>query len=229
MGVLRHFGFRPNDNPLFSASLIYRFDNFDLEAALTVNKYSQERIFFSGLLNSTTRILYEPIEFFIVPDVMCVWQCAALLAYYLRDYPIPNPPWWLDDGRHRRDLLPWAIADADRRAAHDALQKCFIERAWLRLALKSLLVQIAAIPDDVPVVFEFKDAVLSIRCNGNSIVVPGLGVSWPNQATILARELRTLPKRLMTENVCVLVDASHLRIGNSFYNLATNVTDGSKI
>jgi hypothetical protein len=125
--------------------------------------------------------------------------------------------------------LPWAIADADRRAAPDALQKCFIELAWLRLALKSLLVQIAAIPDDVPVIFEFKDAVLSLRCNGNSIVVPGLGVSWPNQATILARELRTLPKRLMTENVCVLVDASHLRIGNSFYNLATNVTDGSKI
>jgi hypothetical protein len=227
MGALRHFGFRPNGNPLFDECLVYEFENFDLEAAACSNEYAQERVFFSGLIERTERVMYAPIEFNIPTDVMCVWQCAALLSYYLRSYPIPNPPWWLVEGRQRQDLLPWAIESAARQAAYDALPKCFVQRDWLRLALKTLSIQIASMPDDMPVEFEFKDGVLSIRCNGNTMVTAATGASWPDQVTVQVRELRTLPKRLMSKEICLLVEASHLKIGNSFHQLSTNAADNS--
>jgi hypothetical protein len=79
--------------------------------------------------------------------------------------------------------------------------------------------------DDILVAFEFTNGVLSIRCNGNTLVVAGKGASWPQQVTIAAGELRKLPKRLMDEEVCLFVGDTHLSIGNRSYVRVMNGTD----
>ena len=156
MEVLRDFGFQPGHNPLFPDGLVYHFENFDLEAANMVNQYAQKKVGFSGFLERTARVMYAPIEFWIPTHVISSEQCAALIAYYLH-VPILNPPWWLVEGRKRKDLLPWMIDGAARKAAYDAESKCFVQRDWLRLAVKNLSVQIESASDDMPVTFQFGD------------------------------------------------------------------------
>jgi hypothetical protein len=226
MDVLREFGFQPNHNPLFEESLIFQFVNFDLKADLAVNKYSQQCVLFTGFLERTARVIYAPIEFYLPTTVISCEQCAAMIAYYL-DVPVATPAPWLIMGRERRDVLPWMIEGATRQAAYDASPKCFVRREWLRLALQTLSVHIASLPDEMPVVFEFREDVLSLRCDGDLIVTTATGASWPEQVTTSAGELRELPKRLMSESVCVFVGATHLGIGNRSYARIIDEPGGS--
>jgi hypothetical protein len=93
-------------------------------------------------------------------------------------------------------LLPWNLEAARRRAAHAALQKCFVRRAWLRFALNQLGALIASKSHDALIWFNYADGVLSMKCDEERIVVSAKGVSWLKPIAIPADELRDLPKRL---------------------------------
>lgn len=93
------------------------------------------------------------------------------------------------------------------------MPKCFVRREWLRLALKTLASKIEPLTDDVPIIFDFRHEVISIRCDEERIVASAKGEDWPNPVCVQSVELRELPMRFMTDEVCVVVGDSHLNRG----------------
>jgi hypothetical protein len=169
---------------------------------------------FSGFCDSkSSRVIYAPIEFYVTKSVISVAQCAALIAYYLH-VPVDNPPLWLTEGKQRNDLLPWTIKWAReataRKVIYDASPKCFVKKEWLRLALKALAKNLENRPDATVVRFGFADDVFSIRADDDVIASAASGESWPEAITLLASELRKLPRRLPDSEVCILVSPEHL-------------------
>jgi hypothetical protein len=219
--ALRQLGFKALGNPHFADGLMFRFANFDLEAAPTLKDYVLECVGFSGFFDSrTSRVIYAPIEFYVPKSVISVEQCAAMIAYYLH-VPVDDPPRWLTEGKQRGDLLPWRIEwarkDAARKAIYDASPKCFVKREWLKMALKSLHNSLERKPDATVVQFHFAGNILSIRVDNHVIATGGSGNSWPETVTVLAAELRKLPRRIPKDEVCILVSPEHLQIGNSYF------------
>jgi hypothetical protein len=74
------------------------------------------------------------------------------------------------------------------------------------------------------VTFDFGNNIFSIWCGGDKIATAATGKAWPQPVEVSVGELRQLPKRFMTKEVCVLVDSTHLGIGNNFYAMVTSET-----
>lgn len=221
MEALRQLGFEPSGNPYSREGLIFRFSNFDLEAAPTLKDYVLECVMFSGFCDfKTSRRMYAPIEFYVPKFVISVEQCAAMIAYFLH-VPVDDPPRWLTEGKQLGDLLPWRIQwarkEAARKAAYDASPKCFVEREWFKMALKSLAKSLENKPDDAAVRFDFADNIFSIRTDNDVIATGGKGIFWPETVTVLVSELRKLPRRIPRDEVCILVSPKHLNIGTSYF------------
>jgi len=212
MVVLREFGFVPKSYPP-DGGLMYCFANCDLVAY----DESTWKIDFVGSIEGTRRVIHPPIEFHFSRFVISKQQCAALLCYYLRHYPIQQPPLWLIEGQQWQDLLPWKLKAAQDQAAFDALPKCRVGRDWMKLALKELAARIGAASYDGTVVFDFANGVLSIGYRESKIVAPGDGFNWPRPVEIPAGEFRNLPKRLMKQEVLVVVRESYLSIDTMRY------------
>ena len=176
IAALESLGFVPKPSAPFGRDFLYfHFGNFELEM---LGEDFSGRLCFGGLVPGDGRTLYAPIEFHLLKEVVSIEQCALLIAYYLRDYPIARLPAWLIEGRRDRHLLPWNLDAARRQAAYDALPKCFVRRDWLRLGLTSLSAMIAAKPDDTVVRFAFANDVLSVECGDERFVVSASGLPW---------------------------------------------------
>ncbi|MFH1821850.1 MAG: hypothetical protein ABH852_05380 [Methanobacteriota archaeon] len=87
----------------------------------------------------------------------------------------------------------------------------------MRVALKELKDIIATVDDEHEVVFGFDEAVLTIRCAGKILAMPGEGIPWAKHYRIRTGELRNLPKRLMTDRLGVSVWKTRLTIGQHSY------------
>jgi hypothetical protein len=87
----------------------------------------------------------------------------------------------------------------------------------LRLALKTLAEYLASSPDDAPVIFSFDGSVLSMRCDGRVVVLPGEGLPWTVNFTVQDGKLRRVPKRFMHEDIEVSISESRLRIHGWVY------------
>jgi len=135
--------------------------------------------------------------------------------------PVDDPPRWLTEGKQQGDLLPWRIEwarrEAARKAIYDASPKCFVKREWLKMVLKSLHNSLERKPDATVVRFDFAGNIFSIRVDNDAIATGGTGSSWPETVTVLASELRKLPRRILKDEVCILVSPEHLQIENSYF------------
>jgi hypothetical protein len=124
-------------------------------------------------------------------------------------------------GKQQGDLLPWRIdsarKEAERKAIYDASPKCFVEREWLKMALKSQAKSLESKPDATAVHFDFADNAFSIRTDNDVIATGGKGSSWPETVTVLASELRKLPRRIPRDDVCILMSPKHIQIGTSYF------------
>ncbi len=85
------------------------------------------------------------------------------------------------------------------------------------MALKTLSAEIASLIDDMPVVFQFRDGVFTIGCNGKMIVATATGTSWPEEVAVSAEKLRKLPMRFVAQEICVFVADAYLWIGKASY------------
>ena len=122
-------------------------------------------------------------------------------------------------------LLPWVIQGAKRKlveAPYRARPHCVVQRDWARLAIKTLASYLdplspEAVSDETPVVFFFKDSVLTIRCKSEVIALAGRGEDWPTKYVIRAGQLRQFPKRFKGSEVEISIWNAKLRIGDKLY------------
>lgn len=213
MDALQAIGFVPSQSPENRDGLAFKFDNGDIEAFPPDHT---GRVFLLGSVDGTPRTQYPPFEHYLPENVVSEQQCAALLSYYLRHYAIQPQPSWLIEGQQRHDLLPWNLAGAQRQGALDALPKCSVKREWMRLALKDLGASLAE-AQGAPVLFNFSDGVLSIEHGGKKIAVTASGSNWPRPVAVHASEFQSLPKRLMKEEIPVVVGESYVMVDTTRY------------
>ena len=230
LDLLLDLGFEPFADPL--PGLRFDFDNFELRARQLINLKFQEVVTFSGVL-ATPRTVRE-VAFDIPPRIASRELCAAMIVYYLdpsgRAFEPARQVDWLAEGRQNMHLLPWVIQAAQRKlreAAYQARPYCFVQREWARLALKTLANYLdpsddEPAPDETPVVFFFKDSVLTIRCESRLIALAGDGADWPTKYAIRAGQLRQLPKRFKGWWVEISIWDGKLRIGDKRYALIEN-------
>ena len=116
-------------------------------------------------------------------------------------YPTP----WLDEGRTYLDILPWLGAEAEACAEYENRPRCSVSRAWLRLGLKKLALQILAMPDDASEGITFDGQHLGFSLGGEVTLLPATGNPWAVVMCIPVQGLRRLPRRLMNDPVLVEV------------------------
>jgi hypothetical protein len=233
--LLSSLGFQPDSTLLFSdirPGLSLDFGNLNLSAVAVVSPYSGEIISFSGVL-STPRTVAE-IQFELPRRLESLKQCAAWIVWNLDQYSdrrlfkAVQHVGWIEEGRQNQKLLPWVA----EMAAYRSRPQCTVRRDWLRLALKTLGEHLVSSADDTPVLFSFDGSVLSIRCDGKVVVLPGDGLPWTVHFTAQCGKLRRVPKRFMHEHIEVSIWESRLRIDGSVYEgtiEASGVTGHGKV
>jgi hypothetical protein len=151
------------------------------------------------------------------PEIESYEQGLAFLAYHLRRHMrhLSRIPDWLHEGAHYQHLLP----RERERAAYRARPHCFVERDWLRVALKTLAKGLATVSDEAAITFEFDGSVLTIRCAGKVIPMAGEGDPWPRSYAVRAGSIRELPTRLLQQNVEISVWERSLVLGNRRYRV----------
>jgi hypothetical protein len=88
------------------------------------------------------------------------------------------------------------------------------------VALKALSEQLKTIDDEVCVRFEFDGNLLTVHCDAKIYPMQAAGSSWPQQYSVRAGALKSLPKRLMSWRIQFSVWNEVLTIGNRGYRLA---------
>jgi hypothetical protein len=217
--VLHDLGFQPDDAVYSDVSpgLSFDFGNFKLSASCVTNLRVVEVVLFTGVV-ATPRTLGEVI-FELPRRVKSRGQCAAWIVWNLdqhsegRVFKPVRQVGWIEEGRQNQKLLPWVA----ERAACDSRPRCTVRRDWLRLALKTLGEYLGSSADDTPVLFSFDGSVLSIRCRGRLVVLPGEGLPWTVHFKVHGGELRRLPKRFMHEYIELSIWESRLGIDRSVY------------
>ncbi len=224
------FGFKPDPKVISDHKLgmSYDFGDFKLSGAFVMGNDFQDVVLFTGIIH-TSRTLAN-VEFEIPCYDLSSELCAAYIAYHLDKIvsgsmfvPEKDSP-WLVTGRANKHLLPWEkrrqfeleMAEAEARI-YRARPHCTVERKWLRLALNSLAEYLASAPDDAPVRFDFYGSVLCIRCMKEEIAVGAKSDCLGFHCSVPAGKLRTLPKRLMSENVDVSIWMERLQIDRCCY------------
>jgi hypothetical protein len=224
--VLLALGFEPVSDPL--PRLSSDFGNCQLRAGEVTNLYGKV-VMFGGVL-ATPRTIAE-VDFTIPTRVASREQCVAMIAYYLdrsahgKIFKPTNPVCWLDEGRLNKDLLPWEVERAKRvleEAPYRARPRCLVLREWARLAFRTLRFYLDpespdAVGDEIPVVFLFKNSILTIRCNSELVAMAGRGEDWPQKFAVGAEHLRQPPKPFRGGIVEVSFWDGELRINDQFY------------
>jgi hypothetical protein len=220
--VLLDLGFDPTAD-LFPG-FAFDFGNFKLGASREcTNLKFQQVVYFTGVM-ATPRKLTN-VEFELPARVGCREQCIAMIAYYLDSafrcvFQPARQTDWVDEGRQCKHLLPWMIQQAEQElkdAPYRARPLCFVWREWARLALKTLAQHLCNVNDETPIVFSFRDSVLTIRWKSEVVAMAGSGQDWPTQYAIAAGQLRQFPKRLLRAQVEVSIWDGKLRIGDQLY------------
>jgi hypothetical protein len=213
--VLQDLGFQPDESIVRSdvkPGLSFDFGNFKLSASCVLNLSVVEVVLFTGILftpRSLTELIFE-----LPRRLQSREQCAAWIVWDLdqhSDGRLFKPTRhinWVEEGRQNQMLLPWVA----KAAASASRPCCAVQRDWLRLALKTLRERLVLLADDAVILFAFDGSVLSIRCDGKVIVLPGEGLPWTVLFTAQARDLRRLPTRLMREHLYLAIWESRLSI-----------------
>lgn len=213
--VLKSLGFK-EDNGVISdppGGLSYHFDGFKLSASVCINRSFYPIILFTGVY-ATGRTLAE-VHFEMPREVESYEQAAAWLAWSLeqqigRSFGTISAMPWLEIGRRNYDLLPWERS----RVAYELRPHCYVDRDWMRLALRKLRAALTMSPPKGMVHFGFDGEILKIETSGELIAVPGTGRAWPFRVSVPVAKLEDLPKRLIQPSIPVSYWEGRLILGN---------------
>ena len=204
-------------------TLSYDFGNLTLDAGEVVTDRFAPVIQLTGVFGGARS--FGMIEYQVPRELDSREQGLALLAYCL-DHHAGNPTFrpqkpasWLDAGRLHQGLLPWERAAAVARAEYESCPRCWVDREWLRLGLKTLNDRLAEMKDADCVSFDFDGEQLAIHATGKRILLPAEGDAWPKRCTVPVASLRQLPKRLRRAHVVVEVDKAGLVIDRNVFPL----------
>lgn len=230
--ALRRFGFVADTSVVSDErpGLAFNFGSFKLSASWVTNMQFAECVLFTGVLSTTNEISH--IEFQIPREVASREQCAAWIVWHLdrtrhdgtTQFTPARGGSWLSEGRRHLNQLPWFV----EREEYEPPQNCFVDRQWLRVALKKLKDKLAAEEDSTEVIFGFVDGVLTIRCGDSVIAFPAEGQPWPDRYVIPAGRMRSLPKRLMSEMIRIDVWKDNLRIAGYRFEGVEKVVEDSE-
>lgn len=153
------------------------------------------------------------MHFELPRKIESVKKCAAWIVWNLDQFSefrgIRYVP-WVEEARKNQRLLAWVMSMAE----WNARPQCVVRRDWLRLALNTLARTVESLPEDSNVAFSFDGSVLSVRCDGEVIVLAGEGAPWTVSIRVQAGALRRLPKRLMRKDIGISIWRSSISIGN---------------
>lgn len=208
--------------------LSFDFGNCKLSAGQYLNRWAIPVVYLSGVIADKRSVgevggelplQFESAEQGLACLVFCLDGGASA------GFTPAITPAWLAEGRRLRHLLPWER----ERAAYAGRPHCYVQRDWVRLALKTLADQLGNVDDDTAVTIQFDGSVLTFRCAEKTIPMVADGLAWTVLYSIRAGALRRLPKRLMRERVEVSIWDSTLRIGHSCFGGAIAVHQESKM
>lgn len=200
-----------------SGGLAYDFGNFELEVAYGVNRWFRQVALLHGVIITPRTIAQVECEMPLMLESH--EQGLGFLAWCLDNSspgsfkPAKYVP-WLEEARKCTHLLPWE-QDA---AVYAARPRCWIQRDWAKLLLRSLALEATIAEDDTPIMFDFDGEVLTIRCADSRIAAAGTGDAWPHKYSIPAQNLRKLPRRLMQNPIEISVWESALLIAHHRYS-----------
>jgi hypothetical protein len=228
--VLLALGFVEDQTVISDRTPGLRFDfgNCKLSAGQCLSRRFVPVVYLSGVIadeRSIREVAGElPLQFESA-ELALAWLVYGLDGGASAGFTPTIAPPWLAEGRQLRHLLP-----RERyRAAYDARPHCYVQRNWVRLALKTLAEQLANVDDDTAVTIQFDGSVLTFCCAKKSIPMVAEGLAWTALYSIRAGALRQLPKRLMREWVEVSIWDSTLWIGNWRFSGATAVGQESEM
>jgi hypothetical protein len=219
--LLKELGFQPDDG-IYSdihPGLRYDFGVLKLDASAGLNRWLRAVVMFGGVLKERRSITMIEGEMPLQVDsreLGIAWITYVLdqRAHHRRFEP-PNAPAWLDEGRRYKYLLPWERETAE----YEKRPRCAVPREWMRLALRTLREALAETQDDTRVVFAAAECGLIIRCGSKVIPIHGTAANWSDEVAVFARDLRSLPCRLMHETIGVSVWKGKLHIARRVWNL----------
>ena len=203
-------------------TLSYDFGNLTLDAGEVVTKRFLPVILLTGIYSGVSS--FGMIEYEIPRELSSREEGLALLAYCLDSKagdPIfrpKNATPWLAAGRLHKGLLPCERSAAAARTEYESRPRCWVDREWLRLGLKTLKVRLDDMKDADSVGFEFDGERLEIHSTGKSILLPAEGGVWPQRYAVPVGNLRQLPKRLRRANVVVEVEKTGLVIDRNVFS-----------
>lgn len=232
--ALQSLGFMPEHDFYGCPAMSFDFGSFKLQAVLMKNLQMRDVVSFSGVVSTSRTICM--IEYDMPLRVDSVEQCAAWIAWHIqrvlprREKIIPADHMeLLILGMQHQDSLPW---ERDK-AAYRSRPQCYVERAWLRQALKSIKENIQGSDPNLMISIAFDGRVLSFQSAKWIVPMPAIGESWPNQYEIKVCDFY-FPSRLMQETIHVSVWKESLSLGNPPYRclaissetpLTTNIFD----
>lgn len=235
--ALHDIGFLPVDDNWGCPSISYDFGSFKLQATLTMGRYFQEVVSFSGVYRTPRRI--GSIEFDMPLRVESREQCAAWIAWHLnenlprREQIIPESRSdLLVFGLKHEATLPWRR----QMAAYQARPQCSVERGWLRQALKSIKANVSDADPDSKISISFDGRVLIFQSAKWIAPLPAQGEPWPDKYEIAVSDFY-FPSRLMQETIHVSIWDGNLLLGNRLFRrvtiaeaivITTNTSDSSE-
>lgn len=223
--ALQSLGFEPEEDYIGCPSMSYDFGSFKLRATRVINLQYQEVVSFFGFLSNPRTM--TSIEFQMPLHVESEEQCAAWIAWHVieagprREKYIPRSnAGLLILGLQHQGTLPWERARLLRQQEADKYRlrpSCLVDRAMIKLGLKSLAKHIGQSADNDRIEIRFDGQILSFQINGKRVIVQAEGAVWRASYLIAAGALRNMPKRLFSEKIDVSIWSGRLQIDRSRY------------
>ncbi|QBM29765.1 hypothetical protein [Hydrogenophaga pseudoflava] len=224
--ALESFGFQPDKSvfPNDGSAMSIDLGSFKLSAARMPNLMLVDVVAFTGLYRSPRTI--ASIEFDMPTTVSSIEQGAAWIAWHLqKQLPSRETAFSLKQaafvllGLKHLDTLPWV----QRAASYERRPRCWVERSWMRQALRQLCKNLeGAVAEDM-VTIAFDSRILTFSGRDWVVPMPAKGETWVSEIQIPAVNLTSLPARLNDEDILVSIWDDGLCIGNRLFKGAVPV------
>ncbi len=232
---LQHLGFIKEDDHIGCPSMSYDFGSFKLRATKMVNLYLREVVSFFGVLRTPNTI--TPFEFEMPLHVESEEQCAAWIAWHIHhNLPhreklfLPSRCELLIFGLQHQATLPWErerLVREREAAEYRARPSCIVDRALIKLGLKTLAkyIETASATDRIEI--RFDGQTLLFQINGKKVILQAEGSAWEAGYALPAGQLTAMPKRLLSEAVDVSIWRKRLQIDRSRYDEIVELVQGA--
>lgn len=207
--------------------LEYDFGNLELFALKSMNQRFVEIIYVSGVFNN--RRYESEIEIQLPLRVPSIELVTAFIAWGIdkqigEDFNPLTPTAWFERGRNSFDLLPWVKS----QKLYDERPKCLVDRDWLKLAIRDLLLLHENLEENDSIVITFQKGVFSITSHLKVIAFPATGKDWEEQYEISAVNFANFPKRLKYKQIEISVWKDMFCLASYRYPIFVRISNSVK-